>query len=54
MPGFTPFVEHRRDEPIAAHTDITSPDDEVMGFGVFDDDFLVGCDALVLVMPLQR
>lgn len=27
MPGFTPFMEHRRDEPIAAHADITGSDD---------------------------
>ena len=51
MPGFTPFMEHRRNEPVAAHADITGPDDQVVGFGVVDLGFLVGFDPLVLVMP---
>ena len=54
MPGFAPFMEDRRDEPIAANADITGPNDEVVGFSLGDDDFLVGSDPLVLVMPLRE
>ena len=51
MARFTPFMEHRSDEPIAAHPDITGADDQVMGFSLVDPEALVGRDAIILVVP---
>lgn len=50
--GFTPFMENGRNQPVAAHTNIGGPDDEIVGVGVRNLGILVGRDAFVLMMPL--
>ena len=52
MLGFTPFMEHRRDETIAAHPNVCGTDDDVMSLGIVDGTMLVGGEPGALVMPL--
>lgn len=48
---FPPFLQHGGNEPVAAHSDVSGPDDQVVSGGVFNVGFLVGSNAFVLVMP---
>lgn len=52
MAWLPPLMEDRGDEPIAGHSDIGGPDDEVMGTGIIDVSLFVRADALVLVVAL--
>ena len=51
MSGFAPFIEHRRNQTVGTDADISSADDQVMGFDVSDVCFLVSGDAFVLIVP---
>ncbi len=44
-------MQHRRNEPVAAHADIARTDDEVVSVSIINVGFLVGFDASVLMMP---
>lgn len=48
---FSPFVEHRGDEAVAADPDIVSADHEIVGGAVVEIGELVVGDAGVLVVP---
>lgn len=52
MLGFPPFAKNGGDQAIAAHAEISSPNDKVVGLDVVEVGFLIGGDAFVLVMPL--
>ena len=51
MTGLAPFIEHRRDQSVRAHSDICGPDDQIMGFDVSDLGLLVFGDPGILIVP---
>lgn len=54
MSGLPPLMEDGRNAAVAAHAYVHRADDEVVGGFVVDLRFLVGGDALVLIMPLRH
>ena len=54
MTGLAPFIEHRRDQSVRAHSDVCGPDNQIMSFDVSDLGFLVLGDPGVLIMPFRE
>lgn len=49
-----PFLQYGGNKPVAADSDVSGPNDQVVSGGVFDVGFLVDSDAFVLVMPFRH
>ena len=49
---FSPFMKHRRNEPVEAHANIAGANEEIMCLGIFDFSRLGCADAFILVVPL--
>jgi len=48
MAWFTPFTQHRRNQPVAAHADIRGPDDQIVRINVGNFRLFVSGDPFVL------
>src|SRR5450755_3873890 len=52
MPGFPPLVKDRWNQPVAANSNISCPDDQIMDDDIIEAFRFVGIEPGVLVMPL--
>lgn len=52
--GFPPFMQHRRNHSVGAHTHVAGSDDKVVSSGILNFRTFVGGNPFILVMPLRK